>query len=190
MVLVPGPRRRRPPSRFRWAYRALRLGCLLGGYPLARPELATHQNPWPVLHWINQVLAEGRRLNLYSYVSPALRLCQVAIAAGHDLRGARFTVTGEPLTRLAWPSFNGRCGGCPDLRQHETGGDISEGCLEPAASDDVHLLHDLYALIQAGPDGQPAGYPAKALFVSTLRRRQCNRGRADPSRDHGPHEPA
>ena len=51
----------------------------------------------------------------------------------------------------------------------DAGGDISEGCLEPAASDDVHLLHDLYALIQAGPDGQRAGLPANALFVSTLR---------------------
>jgi hypothetical protein len=153
--------------RYRWAYRALRLGCLLGGYPLPRPQLATHQDPWPALRWIDQVLAEGRRLNLYSYVSPALRLCQVAVAAGRELRGVRFTVTGEPLTPARLAVFQ-RAGAEIVLTygSMDAGGDISEGCLEPAASDDVHLLDDLYALIQAG---QPAGLPANALLVSTLR---------------------
>jgi hypothetical protein len=39
----------------------------------------------------------------------------------------------------------------------------------PAAPDDVHLLHDLHALIQAGPEGPRNGMPPDALLLTTLR---------------------
>src|SRR5262249_43810414 len=46
---------------------------------------------------------------------------------------------------------------------------LGEGCLEPKAADDVHLLSDLHALIQPGSDGQRLGLPAQALLVTSLR---------------------
>ena len=156
--------------RHRWAYRALRLGCAWARYPLARPECVTYQNPWPILQWISEVLRDGRRPNLFAFVSPALRLCQVASEAGLDLSGARFTVTGEPLTTARLAVIR-RVGAEAVLTYGtmEAGGDIAESCLEPAMPDDVHVLHDLYALIQPGPDGGPCGLPDRALLVSTLR---------------------
>jgi hypothetical protein len=156
--------------RHRWAYRALRLGCAWARYPLPRPELVPYGNPWPILEWISQTLRDRRRPNLFAFVSPAIRLCQVASDAGLDLTGARFTVTGEPLTAARLAAIR-RVGAEAVLTYGtmEAGGDIAESCLQPSAPDDVHLLHDLYALIQPGPDGGRAGLPERALLVSTLR---------------------
>jgi hypothetical protein len=156
--------------RHRWAYRALRLGCAWARYPLARPERVPYRDPGPILRWMTGVLREGRRPNLYAFVSPALHLCQVAAEAGLDLSGARFTVTGEPLTAARLAVLR-RVGAEAVLTYgaREAGGDIAESCLEPDLPDDVHVLHDLYALIQPGPDGPPPGLPEGALLVSTLR---------------------
>ena len=156
--------------RHRWGYRALRLGCAWARYPLPRPEFVPSRDPGPILHWLSAVLRGGRRPNLFSFVSPALRLCQAAAESGLDLTGARFTVTGEPLTPARLAVFR-RVGADVVLTygSMEAGGDVAESCLEPAAPDDVHVLHDLYALIQPGADGGPTGLPERALLVSTLR---------------------
>ncbi|MBA2448830.1 MAG: hypothetical protein H0V51_12470, partial [Chloroflexi bacterium] len=50
-------------------------------------------------------------------------------------------------------------------------GTVGYGCLAPETSDDLHLYHDLRALIQAGADGAAAGLPPRALLYSTLRLR-------------------
>jgi len=47
--------------------------------------------------------------------------------------------------------------------------DLAEGCLAPAAADDLHLLHDVHALVQPGPDVATPGLPAGALVISSLR---------------------
>lgn len=153
-----------------WAYRTLRLGCAWARYPLPRPEHVPHSNPGPILEWIGKTLRDGRQPNLFAFVSPALRLCQVAFEAGLDLRGARFTVTGEPLTAARLAVIQ-RVGAEAVLTYGtmEAGGDIAEGCLRPSTPDDVHVLHDLYALVQPGPAGGHAGLPDRALMVSTLR---------------------
>jgi hypothetical protein len=156
--------------RHRWAYHALRLGCAWARYPLPRPERVTYANPWPILDWMSWTLRAGRRPNLFAFVSPALRLCQVAFEAGLDLTGARFTVTGEPLTAARLAVIR-RVGAEAVLTygSMEAGGDIAESCMDPAQPDDMHLLHDLYALVQPGFEGEPADLPERALLVSTLR---------------------
>lgn len=50
----------------------------------------------------------------------------------------------------------------------EAGG-IAEGCLAPVEADDLHLFHDLYALIQAGGEGVHAALPRDALLISCVR---------------------
>jgi hypothetical protein len=119
---------------------------------------------------MSRTLRAGRRPNLFAFVSPALRLCQVAFEAGLDLTGARFTVTGEPLTAARLAVIR-RVGAEAVLTygSMEAGGDIAESCMDPAQPDDMHLLHDLYALVQPGFEGEPADLPERALLVSTLR---------------------
>ena len=45
---------------------------------------------------------------------------------------------------------------------------MGDGCLSPGAPDDVHLFHDLNAVIQ--PDAALSALPARSLLVTSLRR--------------------
>jgi hypothetical protein len=96
-----------------------------------------------------------------------VRLCQAAIDENIDIAGAEFTLIGEPTTaaRLATVRKSG-ANGVPRYGSIEAG-PIGYGCLDPQAPDDVHLLRDRVAVIQAGGD-QPSGLPPEALFVTSL----------------------
>jgi hypothetical protein len=48
-------------------------------------------------------------------------------------------------------------------------GILSEGCLAPEAADEVHLFHDLNAVIQASPCPTTASLPDSALLLTSLR---------------------
>jgi len=155
--------------RYRWSARALHWGGRLAGVPLPAPEHVPLRDPLPVVRWMRGVLATGHTPLLLTYVSPALRVCEAARAAGIDLEGARFLLYGEPVTdaRLAVIRRMG-AKATPLYIATETWR-LGEGCLEPKAADDVHLLSDLHALIQPGSDGQRLGLPAQALLMTSLR---------------------
>jgi hypothetical protein len=118
---------------------------------------------------MGEVVRVGRTPHVTTYASVAVRLCQAALAAGLDLSGVQFTVTGEPVTpaRLAAIGRTGatavpRCG-------TSEAGLIGYGCLAPVASDDLHFYDDLNAIIQPGPTGRQAGLSPSSLLVTSLR---------------------
>ena len=154
----------------RWSERYMRWGSRAAGVPLPRPRHVPLNNPLPIAHWISDELRGGRIPHVFTFPSSALRLCQAAADAGIGLRGAQFTIAGEPITdvRLATISRSGATG-APRYGSIECG-PIGYGCLKPAASDDVHLLHDLHALIQpVGANGGGASrFPKNAFFISSL----------------------
>lgn len=154
---------------YRWSARALRWGSCLAGMPLPRLEHVPVENPLPIARWIERVLREGARPHIWTYVSPAVRLCQAASAAGMNLEGTQFTVTGEPVTaaRLAAIRAAG-ADAAPDYGSAESGF-IGYGCLAPEAPDDVHVFDDLHAVIRLEVPDDEAGLPAGALLVSSLR---------------------
>jgi len=84
--------------RYRWSQRALRWGSALTGTRLPRPELVRLEDPLPIARWMAEVLRRGQVPSLHTFCSPAVRLCRAAAEAGLELRGARFTLGGEPLT--------------------------------------------------------------------------------------------
>ena len=155
--------------RYRWSARALRWASLLAGVPMPRPVHVSLEHPLPIARWMSEVLGTGRTPHLYTFVSPAVRLSQAALEAGVDLRGAQFTVTGEPLTAAAVAMVR-RVGAeaRPTYATSEIGA-IGEGCLAPEAPDDVHLLHDRLALIRPESDARNSGLPARALLISSVR---------------------
>jgi hypothetical protein len=118
---------------------------------------------------MDAALREGQTPCLLTFASSAVQLCQAALEAGLDLRGAHLILGGEPSTsaRLAVIRRAGATAQ-PHYASSECG-PIGYGCLAPEAPDDVHLLHDRHALIQAGPDGSSTGLPATALLVTSLR---------------------
>jgi hypothetical protein len=155
-------------ARYRWSARAARWGSRLAGVRLPAPEYVAIHDPMPIIRWMRQVLASGATPCLLTYSSPAVRLAEAARAAALDLSGARLLLYGEPVTaaRLAFIRQAG-AEAHPLYIAMETWR-LGEACLAPEEADDVHVLSDLHALLQAGPDGGP-GLPAPALLVTSLR---------------------
>jgi hypothetical protein len=105
-----------------------------------------------------------------TYAGSAVRLCQVAHAAGIDLAGARLEMSGEPVTSARVAAVR-RTGAAVSVHygSSEVGCHIGYGCLRPKASDDLHLLHDMVAVIQPGTAARDHGLPARALLFTSLR---------------------
>ena len=148
--------------RYRWAHRLVRWASLAGGTPLPGPVHAPLDDPLPVARWMAEVVRRGGTPWIRTFPSSAVRACQAAVAAGVDLAGARFTVAGEPVTDAKLQAIR-RSGAqaTPRYGTVETGS-IAWGCLAPRGPDDMHVFHDLHALVQ--PENDPA------LFVTSLRR--------------------
>ena len=109
---------------------------------------------------------------LQTFASSAVRLCQEAAASGIDLAGARFTVTGEPVTASRLAALHAV--GAEALTHYgsvETGGPMSLGCLAPSRSDDGHLIHDLHAFIQPNDAGVSHGLSPRGRLITSLRMR-------------------
>ena len=155
--------------RYRWSSRLTRWSSLVTGVPLPLPEHVSLDEPLPVAGWMLDVLRRGQRPHLLTFPSSAARLCHAATSAGLDLRGAHFTLTGEPITATRLAAIR-RAGADAEARYGIIeAGPIGYGCFVPEAPDDMHLLHDLVAVVQPGVDGAGAGLPPDALLFTSLR---------------------
>ena len=157
-------------ARYRWSWRGLRWGSRLAGMLLPTPRHVPLERPDAIVDWVVATLRAGRVPHLKTYASSAIRVCEAASAAGVDLAGARLTLTGEPLT-AARQAVLDKAGleARPDYGGIEMG-QVGEACVAPTASDDLHVIDDIHALIQPGADGPGRGLPPQALFLSSLRR--------------------
>ncbi len=155
--------------RYRWSIRALQWAGFLTPRRLPKPQCVAIDDPLPIAHWMAGVLRSGKVPLLFTFSSPAVILCHTAAKAGLDLRGARFMMTGEPITKARLDIVR-QVGAKAEPRYAATEcGPIAYGCLAPEASDEVHLASDLHALIQPGEDGARWRLPPNALLVSSLR---------------------
>jgi len=154
-------------SRYVWSIRALRLGGLLAGVHLPRPIHVPLRDPLPIVHWTSQILRSGRTPQLYTYPSCAVRLCQAARDASISLRGAQFIIGGEPTTASRLAVIE-RAGATAQVQYGsvETG-TLGRGCMFRRAPDDLHLMHDKFAVIQ--PLNFPApDLPSQALLITSV----------------------
>ncbi len=154
--------------RYRWGVRAMRAGSLLAGVPLPGPTLATFDDPSPVVRWMADELARGRTPHLWGYASTAVLICEAAADAGVELRGARFTMGGEPTTP-ARRAVVESCGAVALPRMGTTETDIlSFACAHPDAADDMHFFDDRHALIQPGAGRGRPGVADDAMLLTSL----------------------
>ncbi len=155
----------RERARFRWSVRTLLWESRLLGVPLPAPEYAPVADPSRILRWLAATLAHGEVPHLWGAPSAVVRLVEAATAAGADIAGAQFTITGEPITapRLALIRRAGATA-MPDYGSVESGGTVAYGCLAPVAPDDMHVFSDLNAVIAA----DVASLPVNTLLVSSL----------------------
>jgi hypothetical protein len=162
------PRESSLPSRYRWSNTAFGWGARLAGVAMPRPRYAPLESPAPIVDWMAKTLKGGRTPYLLTYPSSALRVVRAAGEAGVDLRGSQWTIAGEPCTETRMSAVR-RAGGAvlPKYGIMETG-PVGYGCSAPAASDDIHLMSDLHAVIQPGTCGPAAGLEPNAVLFTSL----------------------
>jgi hypothetical protein len=156
--------------RYRWSAHAMRWLSVCAGVPLPRPVHVPLADPRPIVQWLTDVVAARGVPHLSTYASAAVRLCEAARDGGVSLGGTQFTLSGEPITeaRLALVRRAGVTA-VPQYGASEAGGTIGHGCLAPADADDIHLFHDLRAVIQPAGLTADADLPPSALLFSSLR---------------------
>jgi hypothetical protein len=163
----PGDRTLHP--RYRWSARITRWMSLVAGVPLPSPRHVQIDRPEPIVDWMAETLRAGRIPHLHTFASSAVRVCGAAFQAGVGLTGARLTLSGEPVTAARLDVVR-RTGAVPrPCYSTMESGPIGYGCLAPVAADDVHVLHDMNAIVQGGVIGVRGEPPSDALFVSSLR---------------------
>jgi hypothetical protein len=157
--------------RYRWSARLVRWAAGLGGVRLPRPEHVPVDDPFPIVRWMVDVRRAGGTPYLNAFASSVVRVCEAARAAGQDISGAQFRMTGEPTTpaRLAEVKRVGAFA-VPAYGSTETACWIGYGCLDPATADDLHFMHDMLAVIHPAGDAKSALPPA-ALLLSSVRPR-------------------
>ncbi len=148
----------------RFSATAMRWGGRLGGISLPRPQYVSLNDPLPIAHWMRQSIDSGKTPHVFTFPSSATRLCQAASDAGVDLTSGRFTLGGEPVTKTRLEVIKSSGAEAAPRYGSIECGPIGYGCLNPTASDDVHLQHDLHAVIQ--PD--EGALPSNAVLITSL----------------------
>lgn len=153
---------------YAWSTRFLGWGSRLAGHPFPNPEYCPVPNPEPVLHWVDQLRRAGVEGHLFTFPSSAVALAAAAGRRGTDLSPLHLTISGEPITTARMETLRaaGVASVGPRYGSVETG-PIAYGCLHPRGPDDLHLLSDLHALIQAG-SSRPEVFPERALLITSL----------------------
>jgi hypothetical protein len=155
--------------RYRWSGYALHWGSLAAGVTMPTPRHVGIDDPVPIARWMAETRDHGHTPYIHTFASSAVRLCRAAFDKGINIAGSQFVLGGEPSTRARLEvlrSMGAR--GFPHYGSAETGR-IGAGCLDPDAADDMHLLHDLHAVIQPGKNAQEFGLPPLALLMTSLR---------------------
>lgn len=154
--------------RYRSSGWVLHLGGMLANRKMPLPEHVGLDSPEPIALWMAECLKSSKTPYLLTYPSNALRVCRAAEEMGLTLKGAQFTIAGEPCTATRMEAI--RSTGAAVLPKYgimETG-PVGYGCQNPVAPDDIHLLSDLHALIQPGVERTAADLPPKALLFTSL----------------------
>ena len=157
------------PRRYAWSMGLVSWGARLAGRSFGPAQHVSPEAPGPIVRWMGEVLRSGRVPHLLTFASAAVRIAQAVLEEGGEIAGAVFTLFGEPVTaaRLAAIARVG-ARAVPYYASVESG-HIGYGCLSPAAPDDLHILEDLHAVIQPGPQGNGGSLPAQVLLLTSLR---------------------
>jgi len=135
-------------------------------------------SPWPefldghevgrIVNWIAEKKRVGEACCVRTTASNAVRIARTAQTMGQSLDGAKFVVSGEPLTeskRAFIEKVGGRaipCYGCAGLSQ------IGYGCGNPRHTDDLHVSLDILAVIQQPRPMDANGLAIRPFLFTTL----------------------
>lgn len=127
------------------------------------PEYVALDNAWKVAQWLADFMKGKEGCCLNTYVSDAVRICQAAKEKGLSIAGAKFIVSGEPLTEAKRKEIESAGAYVYPGYAFMEAGVVGSGCVNPVVADEVHLHKDSFALIQ-----QPRVVPYSAVSVNAF----------------------
>ena len=118
------------------------------GSPLAEPEYVGLNDAHKVAEWASRMLEEHPSCVVYTFAASAVRVCIAAAEANLNLKGAKFLVTGEPLTPSKKREIELTGASAIPVYGISEAGVIAAGCDQThAQSDHCHLYKDTTAII-------------------------------------------
>jgi hypothetical protein len=135
----------------------------LHGIPLAEPEYVSLENAIKVAEWTSAAVQERGTCVVYTFASSAVRVCIAAAEKNLNIKGAKFFVTGEPLTQQKKKEIEAVGATAVPIYGISEAGVIAAGCNKPhAASDHCHLYKDTTSII-----AHRQSVPHSDLFVES-----------------------
>jgi len=136
------------------------------GFPILE-HIETSKND-RIVHWV----ADQRRLkkscSITTAASNAARIARSALDMGISLEGVKFIVSGEPFTESKRQLIE-NAGATATARYAQGGGvNIGFGCANPLYTDEIHVSHDLLALISNPRSLENDSSPLHPLLCTTL----------------------
>jgi hypothetical protein len=116
--------------------------------PLAEPEYAGLNDAHCIAQWASQALNEHGTCVIYTFAASAVRVCIAAAEGNLSLKGAKFLVTGEPLTPHKRREIESVGAAAIPVYGISEAGVIAAGCDQAhPKSDHCHLYKDTTAII-------------------------------------------
>ena len=132
----------------RWGTKTIFAVHRLFGSPLAEPQYAGLNDAGRIAEWASQTLSEHPNCVVYTFAASAVRVCIAAAEKNLNLKGAKFLVTGEPLTPHKKREIEATGGEVVPVYGISEAGVIAAGCNQShAESDHCHLYKDTTAII-------------------------------------------
>jgi hypothetical protein len=132
----------------RWGIKLIFLVSDWFGAPLAEPEYVALNEADKVARWAAETLQEHANCVVYTFAASAVRACVAAAEANLNIKGAKFLVTGEPLTPQKKTEIEAAGAVAIPVYGISEAGVIAAGCNQPhTQSDCCHLYKDTNAII-------------------------------------------
>ena len=142
-------------------------GCRAWGSGFPRPEHVPLHGARRVAQWIAERKLTGVALHVNTNPGSAVRVCEAALETGLDIAGTFFALGGEAYTNATNSVIKRVGASAASLYSMAEIGQIGFGCSEANEVDDIHLMRNKVAVIQAGMD--LADSVSAPLLVSSLR---------------------
>jgi hypothetical protein len=132
----------------RWGTKTIFAVHRLFGCPLAEPQYASLNDAGRIADWAFAALSENSNCVIYTFSASAVRVCIAAADRNISLRGAKFLVTGEPLTPHKKREIEFAGAEAIPVYGISEAGVIAAGCNQShSQSDHCHVYKDTTAII-------------------------------------------
>lgn len=132
----------------RWGKKLIYVLSRMYGRPLAGAEYVDLTQARKIAEWAKQMLDENPTCVVYTFAASATRVCIAAAEANLNIKGAKFLVTGEPLTPQKRKEIESAGASAIPIYGISEAGVVAAGCNKAfEASDECHVYKDTTAII-------------------------------------------